>query len=155
MQDTEEANTQRGVEPPPPTDDVEAVSRADLLWRLMVFQLKLMMDGTRDVVLIPISLIAGLIGVVRGGADADRPFKEVLQFGHRTEAWINLFGYQEGGETADKLIEPLQKKVFAGLNNNPQLKQVGTNIGRQLDKVGRQRGKPEASGNHDSSDDSG
>ncbi len=119
-----------------------SLTRAHLLWRLMVFQLKLVMDGIRDVVLVPVSLIAGTVGIVRGGPDADRPLESVLQFGRRTEAWINLFGHQQG-DTADKLLEPLQKKVFAELHSNPQLKHVGTHIGSQLDKVVRQRGKPE------------
>ena len=117
------------------------MTRAELLWRLMVFQLKLLMDGIRDVALVPISLIAGVIGVVRGGPDADRPLESLLQFGRRTEVRINLFGHQQG-DTADKLFEPLQKKVFAELHSNPQLKQVGTHIGSQLDKVVRQARKP-------------
>lgn len=108
----------------------------------MVFQLKLLMDGIRDVALVPISLIAGVIGVVRGGPDADRPFESVLQFGRRTKVWINLFGHQQG-DTSDKLFEPLQKKVFTELHSNPQLKQVGTHIGSQLDKVVRQTRKPD------------
>jgi hypothetical protein len=118
------------------------MTRADLLWRLMVFQLKLVMDGIRDIALVPVSLIAGVIGIVRGGPDADRPFEDVLRFGRRTEVWINLFGHQQG-DTADKLIEPFQKKVFAELENNPQLKQVGVQIGSHLDKVRHQRGKPD------------
>ena len=125
-----------------PEGSARGMTRADLLWRLMVFQLKLLMDGIRDVALVPISLIAGVIGVVRGGPDADRPLESVLRFGRRTEVWINLFGHQQGN-TADKLFEPLQKKVFAELNSNPQLKQVGTHIGSQLDKVVRQAGKPD------------
>jgi len=128
------------VDPPSTRQIDEGMTRAELLWRLMVFQLKLVIDGLRDVALVPVSLIAGVIGIVRGGPDADRPFEDVLRFGRRTETWINLFGHQQG-DTADKLIEPFQKKVFAELQNNPQLKQVGVQIGSQLDKVRHQRSK--------------
>jgi len=154
IQDTDRPDPEHTVDQSLSTVSGRPATRADLLWRLMVFQLKLMMDGFRDIALIPISLIAGVIGVVRGGPDADGPFREVLRFGRRTEVWINLFGHQEG-ETADRLIEPLQKKVFAELSNNPQLKEVGTHIGRHLDKVGRQRGKVGEAQHHDSADGPG
>ena len=140
MHDPDRAIPAETVDPSPTSEIREGMTRAELLWRLMVFQLKLVMDGLRDVALVPVSLIAGVIGIVRGGPDADRPFEDVLRFGRRTETWINLFGHQQG-DTADKLIEPFQKKVFAELQNNPQLKQVGAHIGSQLDKVGHQRSK--------------
>lgn len=140
MQDPDGTHPSETVDPSQAIGTQAGMTRPDLLWRLMVFQLKLVMDGLRDVALVPISLIAGVIGVVRGGPDADRLFEDVLRFGRRTETWINLFGHQQG-DTADKLIEPLQKKVFTELQNNPQLKQVGAQIGSQLDKVGHQRDK--------------
>ncbi len=151
MQDSDRPDPEQTTGRSPAAVDARPTARADLLWRLLVFQLKLMMDGFRDIALIPISLIAGLIGIVRGGPQADAPFQEVLRFGRRTEVWINLFGHQEG-ETADKLIEPLQKKVFAELNNNPQLQEVGSNIGRHLDKVGRQRPRAVEPQNENSGD---
>ena len=58
-----------------------------------VLQIKLVVDGFRDALLIPISLVAAIIGIFRGGEDADREFREVLKLGRRTERWINLFGY--------------------------------------------------------------
>lgn len=58
-----------------------------------VLQIKLIVDGFRDAALIPISLVAAIIGIFRGGEDADREFREVLKLGRRTERWINLFGY--------------------------------------------------------------
>lgn len=140
MHDPDETKAAETVDPSSTREIHEGMTRAELLWRLLVFQLKLVMDGLRDIALVPVSLIAGVIGIVRGGPDADRPFEDVLQFGRRTESWINLFGHQQG-DTADKLIEPFQKKVFAELQNNPQLKQVGAQIGSQLDKVGQQRSK--------------
>ena len=36
---------------------------------MLVFQLKLVVDGLFDLVLLPVSLIAGLVGVIRGGPD--------------------------------------------------------------------------------------
>jgi len=59
-----------------------------------VLQLKLMVDGLRDAVLIPVSLVAAALGLIRGGDDADREFQRVLKWGRRSERWINLFGHQ-------------------------------------------------------------
>jgi hypothetical protein len=59
---------------------------------MIVFQLKLVVDGLLDLVLLPASLIAGLVGVIRGGPDPGSEFYELMRFGRRGERWINLFG---------------------------------------------------------------
>ena len=59
-----------------------------------VLQIKLLADGLRDAVLIPVSLIATLIGLLRGGDQADREYRRVIKLGRRSERWINLFGHQ-------------------------------------------------------------
>lgn len=61
--------------------------------RAAVLQIKLLADGIRDAALIPISLIAALIGLIRGGENADREFEEIIKLGRRSERWINLFGH--------------------------------------------------------------
>jgi hypothetical protein len=66
--------------------------RLELLRNSVVFQLKLMADGFRDLLLLPISLIASLVGLLRGGDDPEREFNEVIKLGRRTEQWIDLFG---------------------------------------------------------------
>ena len=65
--------------------------RGTLVRNTVVFQLKLMADGFRDLVLLPISLIAALIGLLRGGDEPDREFNQVIQVGRDSEKWINLF----------------------------------------------------------------
>ena len=67
--------------------------RIQLIREAAVLQLKLVADGFRDALLIPISLIAALIGVLRGGEDCDREFRDVIKLGRRSERWINLFGH--------------------------------------------------------------
>ena len=59
-----------------------------------LLQIKLLADGFRDAVLIPVSLIAALIGLLRGGDNPDREFRRVIKLGRRSERWINLFGQQ-------------------------------------------------------------
>ena len=68
--------------------------RLRLLRDATVLQLKLIADGFRDALLIPVSLVAALVGLVRGGADCDAEFRRVIQLGRRSERWINLFGHK-------------------------------------------------------------
>jgi len=66
--------------------------RSTLIRNTVVFQLKLMADGFRDLVLLPVSLIAALIGLLRGGDEPEREFLQVISVGRESEQWINLFG---------------------------------------------------------------
>jgi len=60
-----------------------------------IFQLKLLADGLRDALLIPLSLLAALIGLFEGGKDCDEKFRRVIKLGRRSERWINLFGHEQ------------------------------------------------------------
>ncbi|HKJ17201.1 MAG TPA: hypothetical protein VJ984_07630 [Xanthomonadales bacterium] len=73
----------------------EPVSRTELAREVAVLQLKLVADGLRDAALIPVSLFAAIIGLIRGGDEPDREFRQVLELGIQTERWINLFGYHK------------------------------------------------------------
>ena len=110
-------------------------SRANLVWAALVFQAKLVVDGLRDLVLVPISLIATLFGLVAGGSQPGRYFEQVLRFGRRTETWINLFDHRRGRGTSDDLISPIKDKVFQEAEANPWLQKAGTTVNRSLDQV--------------------
>ncbi|MDX2428229.1 MAG: hypothetical protein QNK22_06025 [Xanthomonadales bacterium] len=87
--------------------------RSTLIRNSVVFQLKLMADGFRDLVLLPVSLIATLIGLLRGGDEPEREFLQVINIGRETEQWINLFGNHELPENAHAIasIDALFSKV--------------------------------------------
>ena len=55
-------------------EEEQTSTRSELVREAVVFQLKLMADGLRDLVLLPISLIATLIGLLRGGDEPEREF---------------------------------------------------------------------------------
>jgi hypothetical protein len=76
------------------TDSASHNPRLNLLREAVVLQLKLLVDGLRDAILIPISLLAAVIGLLRGGPDCDREYRRVLKLGRRSERWIDLFGNQ-------------------------------------------------------------
>ncbi len=76
-----------------PVDDPEKTPDRWMLIRdVAVFQLKLLFDGFRDLLLVPVSLIAGIVSLVRGGDKPGPEFYDLLKFGRGSEQWINLFG---------------------------------------------------------------
>ncbi len=76
-------------------NEPETTNRSTLIRSAVTFQLKLMADGLRDLVLMPVSLFATLVGLFRGGQEPEREFEQVLELGRQTEKWINLFGNHE------------------------------------------------------------
>ncbi len=76
-----------------PESNNETSERWTLARDVAVLQVKLLVDGLRDLLLVPASLIAGLISLF--GSENGRPgphFYQLLDLGKQTERWINLFG---------------------------------------------------------------
>ena len=95
-------------------------SRCELIRDIAVFQLKVGVDALRDLALVPVSLVAGAIDLIRGGERPGKLFYDVLDVGRRTENWINLFGDLDGrrfGQTTGEPDEPLIDSVAARLEN--------------------------------------
>lgn len=92
--------------------------RNQLLRDAVVLQLKLVVDSLRDAVLIPVSLVAAILGLVRGGEDADQEFRRVIKMGRRSERWINLFGHEAPlgrsgpGSSLDLLLQRVEDAVM-------------------------------------------
>jgi hypothetical protein len=74
------------IRPPP--------DRWTLIRDIFVLQLKLVVDGLRDFILVPISLVVGLVSLVKKDSGGEE-FYELLRAGRRSERWINLFGAAE------------------------------------------------------------
>jgi hypothetical protein len=71
------------------------VDRWILIRDVAAFQAKLIVDGLRDLVLVPASLVAGVISLLKGGTEPGSEFYDLLRVGRRSEHWINLFGAAE------------------------------------------------------------
>lgn len=67
-------------------------NRRTLIRDVAVFQVKLIVDGFRDLLLVPASLIAGLISLFGSAKDHGNAFYDLLRLGRRSERYINLFG---------------------------------------------------------------
>lgn len=94
-------------------------SRWLLIRDALVFQVKLFLDGVRDFVMMPISLGVAVLDLLGVGPRPGRHFYGLLEFGHRTEKWINLFGAREHvdplpgqrGPGVDRLVERMERLV--------------------------------------------
>jgi len=76
-----------------PETKADLPDRWALIRDVAVFQVKLLVDGLRDLALVPLSLVAGIMSLVSG---EDRvpgtQFYRLLGAGKQSERWINLFG---------------------------------------------------------------
>lgn len=67
-------------------------SQFPVLRDVIVFQFKLFVDGLRDLLISPVSILAALVDLLVPGDDGGKRFYAVVRYGRRTEEWINLFG---------------------------------------------------------------
>lgn len=91
--------------------------RSEVIHDTIVLQLKLIVDGFRDLVLLPVCLGAGIWGLIRHQKNPGRYLYRVLSYGKLSEKWIGLF------DEADKdIYEPLdyQDKKFHDLLQKTQ-----------------------------------
>jgi hypothetical protein len=72
--------------------DTPTPDRWELVRDIAVLQVKLIVDGLRDFLLVPVSIFAGIYSLLSGGERPGTEFYELLHFGRRSERMINLFG---------------------------------------------------------------
>lgn len=76
-----------------PQEPDSGAARWTLLRDLGVLQVKLLVDGLRDIILVPASLIAGVISIATSvDGKPGLQFYRLLAWGKESELWINLFG---------------------------------------------------------------
>ena len=127
--------------------------RIELFRNSVVFQLKLMVDGFRDLVLLPISLVATLLGLLRGGDEPEREFNRVLDLGRDTERWINLFGRADEADpnhaiaSMDSLFNRVEETLKQQYKAEGTSERVQAQIASVLDAVQSKARKNKGSGN--------
>lgn len=117
--------------------ETNTTKRGQLFRNAAVFQLKLMADGFRDLVLLPVSLIATLIGLLRGGDEPEREFNRVLDLGRDTEKWINLFGQPKETDNAHAIssIDTLVTRVEETLKQHYKVEGTSERVQAQIEGV--------------------
>jgi hypothetical protein len=78
---------------PSPVNETEQPAVWTLVRDAAVLQFKLIVDGLRDLLLVPASLVAAIISLAktRDGQPGDE-FYRLVSVGRQSERWINLFG---------------------------------------------------------------
>lgn len=92
-------------------------SRSEVIRITIVLQLKLIVDGLRDLALMPLVLIATLFGLVKHKDNPGRYLYRLLSYGKASEKWIGLFDEAQKDE-----MEPvdLKEKSFDELLKKTQ-----------------------------------
>ena len=76
-----------------PKQRIDLSDRWTLIRDVAVLQVKLIVDGLRDLILVPLSLIAGIVSLASGEKGVPgTQFYRLLGVGKQSELWINLFG---------------------------------------------------------------
>jgi len=125
-----------------------------LLRDLGVLQVKLIVDSLRDLVLVPASLIAGVISIATG--KDGRPglqFYHLLAWGKESELWINLFGAVKnspeviveprpfGDQDIDDIVGRLEGFVVDEVKRGGLTSQAKERLDKILDAVQRKKAK--------------
>lgn len=128
--------------------------RSDLVRDIAILQVKLVVDGLRDLVLVPLSLIAGLISLLKYDRGEPGPeFYRLLRAGKDSEHWINLFGaYRNrpasmsehepiGAKDIDDLVARVESYVVDEYRRGDITAQAKEKIDRALAAINRRGGK--------------
>jgi hypothetical protein len=67
-------------------------SRGTIVRDLIVFQLKLWVEGFKDIVLMPLSLGAAVLDLLWPHRSGQPTLYRVMRLGDRFERWVNLYG---------------------------------------------------------------
>ena len=131
--------------------DSSPSKRTVLVRNTLVFQLKLMADGFRDLLLLPVSLIAAVIGLLRGGDEPEREFNQVIEVGRESEQWINLFGNHEVSQDAHAVasMDTLFAKVEESLKQQYQTGGISERVQAEIEnvlKIAQEKAKQKQSG---------
>jgi len=82
---------------------------------LLILQLKLFLDGAKDLVLAPLSVVAFLWDIIpRSGKSTGRTFYRVLRAGEKFDLWLNLYN---ASKKVDAASDGLFGESLAGANN--------------------------------------
>lgn len=96
-----------------PIDAADAPGRWQTIRKLLIFQYKLLIDATKDILLSPLALGAALIDIIRPAPPEQMLFPELMKLGKRAERAINLFGVapEEDEWTVDRLVDSVEETL--------------------------------------------
>ena len=134
-----------------PKDDGGHPDRWTLIRDVAVLQVKLVVDGLRDLLLVPASLVAGIISIASGTRERAGPqFYELIRLGKQSEVWIDLFKAYEHAprdvqresefavKNMDELVDRVESFVVDEYKRGGITAQAKERIDRALNALQRQ-----------------
>ena len=134
--------------------------RWTLIRDILVLQIKLIVDGLRDVILVPVSLIVGIVSLLKAGNASGSEFYELLRVGRRSEHWINLFGAAERvygqamaadrfpAESMDEMVSRVEGFVVDEYQRGGVTRQAKDRIDRALTSLHKMASRKEGTSNN-------
>jgi hypothetical protein len=130
----------------PIVDNNPGATRWVLLRDVAVFQVKLVLDGLKDILLSPVSLGAAALSLFNKEGETGRQFYEVLHTARRLEDWLNKYGdadripapgfaVKQDGESIDATIARLEELVKRQYERGGVTASAKDAIDRALDAV--------------------
>ncbi|WP_395377706.1 hypothetical protein [Marinicella sp. W31] len=101
-------------------EHTETPNRIEVIRDAIVIQIKLVVDGFRDLILLPCVLFAAAYGVLRHDKNPGRHLYRLMSYGRASEHWIGLFDdakKDQNGEIEfkglclDELVSKAQKTL--------------------------------------------
>ncbi len=124
----------------------EDPQRWTLIRDAAVFQVKLLADALRDLLLSPVSLVLAVVDLIRRGRGR---FYRLMNLGRRSYNWIDLFGAGRRADPRgpddlgiDEVMARVEKALRARYAEGGLTAQIVERIDRSLDSV-QAREKPE------------
>jgi hypothetical protein len=137
------------MEPNPETPG-EYPDRWTLIRDLFVFQAKLIVDGLRDLILVPASIVAGIWSLVSSENGRPGPqFYQLISLGKQSEVWIDLFNAYENAPdevrrehefatgNMDELVNRFESFVVEEYERGGVTAQAKERIDKALDAIQR------------------
>jgi hypothetical protein len=103
-----------------PKDSKAEVTSSQALRHLLVFQIKLVADALRDLLLSPVSVLVFFLDVIRKPNLEDSLYLRLMLMGRKSDRIINLFDeHKDAGHfTVDQAVEELEELVRGGNEKN-------------------------------------
>lgn len=157
-----------------PGNQPQTYTRAHLIRDSLVFQGKLILDGFRDLALVPVAIAATMLDLFGKSEPPVRHFRSVLKLGKRTDRWIGLFtaadrvpGATEDAETqeqddmlnVDGMVDQIERMIVSeyereGAKGSPReiVDRTWRRIDRRRRALQRLRGREKAAGEDEQSE---
>ncbi|MDH5621651.1 MAG: hypothetical protein OEY74_06180 [Gammaproteobacteria bacterium] len=136
----------------PSQQEDPTVERWTLIRDIGVLQVKLLVDGLRDLVLVPLSLIAGIASLVSTQGGKPGPyFYQLMAWGKESEHWINLFAAVDnapdeiegppglGNRDIDEIVGRLESFVKDEVKRGGVTSQAKARLDKILDALERKK----------------